>query len=211
MEMNRTNQDKGNYGNAGQPKALSEKEFTQSSGVLNCFEWVESIVTALILVVVVFTFLFRIVTVSGPSMQPNLYDSYRLILSNLNYHPKQGDIVVLSHTVGLSEPIIKRVIALPGQTVDIDNKTGRVVVDGKVLDESTYIQNGITQVAQDTPGNPVLKFPQKVPDGHVFVLGDNRTISEDSRYEKVGMVDQKFIIGKAELILFPFSHVGKLK
>ncbi|HEX3038433.1 MAG TPA: signal peptidase I [Oscillospiraceae bacterium] len=187
----------------------SAKEFTQSSGVLNCFEWVESIVTALIIVVVIFTFLFRIVTVSGSSMEPNLYDSYRLILTNFNYQPKQGDVVVISHTVGLSEPIIKRVIALPGQTVNIDNATGRVSVDGKILDESAFIQNGITHV-QGTSGNPVLKFPQKVPAGHIFVLGDNRLVSEDSRYTAVGMVDEKTIIGKAELILFPFNHIGKI-
>jgi signal peptidase I len=204
LEMN--NQDEKSIGDAVQ----TNNEFKQGSGVLNCFEWVESIVTALIIVVVLFTFLFRIVTVSGPSMQPNLHDSYRLILSNLNYHPKQGDIVVISHTTGLSEPIIKRVIALPGQTVDINNQTGRVSVDGKILDESAYIKNGITQVAQDSSSNPVLKFPQKVPDGHIFVLGDNRTISEDSRYEKVGMVDEKYIIGKAEFILFPFHHIGKI-
>jgi len=196
--------------NIAETQIQSTKEFTQSSGVLNCFEWVESIVTALIIVVVVFTFLFRIVTVSGPSMEPNLYDTYRLILTNFNYQPKQGDIVVISHTVGLPEPIIKRVIALPGQTVGIDNTTGRVSVDGKVLDESAYIQNGITQIPQDTSSNSVLKFPQKVPVGHVFVLGDNRSISEDSRYTAVGMVDEKSIIGKAELILFPFSHIGKI-
>lgn len=182
----------------------------QSSGVLNCFEWVESIITALIIVVILFTFLFRIVTVSGDSMVPNLKDNYRLVLSSFLYHPKQGDIVVITHTAGLHEPIIKRVIALPGQKVDINNTTGTVSVDGKTLDESAYIQNGITRTSDSSSDNPVMKFPAIVPKGCVFVLGDNRTISEDSRYQKVGMIDERYILGKAEIILFPFSHIGKI-
>lgn len=186
------------------------KEFTQSSGVLSCFEWVESIITALIIVVVIFTFLFRIVTVSGDSMLPNLESKYRLILSSFMYQPKQGDVVVITHTQ-LPEPIIKRVIALPGQKVDIDNKTGRVSVDGKVVDESTYIQNGITKIPEGTSDNSTLTFPQTVPAGHVFVLGDNRPVSEDSRYTKVGMVDEKYVLGKAEVIIFPFDRIGRIK
>lgn len=196
--------------NSVEIKSAESKEFSQSSGVINCFEWVESIVTALIIVVVIFTFLFRIVTVSGDSMLPNLKDSYRLILSSFVYLPKQGDIVVISHTAGLNEPIIKRIIALPGQKIDFDKSTGTVLVDGKSLNESAYIQNGITQIPMGTIENPTLTFPQTVPAGHVFVLGDNRPISEDSRYVRVGMIDEKSIIGKAELIIFPFNHIGKI-
>lgn len=190
-------------------KNQQNKGFTQSSSVRNCFEWVDSIIAALVIVVVIFTFFFRIITVSGDSMLPNLEDKYRLILSSFMYHPKQGDIVVITHTAGLSKPIIKRVIALPGQKVDINYDKGIVSVDGKALNESAYIKNGITH-RPDT-FYPLLKFPQKVPAGHIFVLGDNRPKSEDSRFVAVGMVDEKYVLGKAEFILFPFSHIGKVK
>jgi len=185
------------------------EKITPSSGVLNCFEWVESIITALIIVAIIFTFLFRIVTVKGTSMFPNLEDKYRLILSSFMYQPKQGDVVVITHTDGLAEPIVKRVIALPGQKVDINYDKGIVYVDGKALNESAYIKNGITH--KPNSSDPLLKFPQTVPAGHIFVLGDNRSVSEDSRFVAVGMVDEAYVLGKAEVIVFPFNHIGRIK
>ncbi|HEX3038434.1 MAG TPA: signal peptidase I [Oscillospiraceae bacterium] len=185
------------------------KDFKQSNGVLSCFEWMESIITALVIVTVVFTFLFRIVTVKGTSMSPNLQDKYRLVLSSFRYQPKRGDVVVITHTNGLKEPIIKRVIALPGQKVNIDYNKGIVYVNGKALNESAYIKNGITH--KPNTSEPLLTLPQTVPAGHVFVLGDNRSISEDSRFTAVGMVDEKYILGKAEVVLFPFDHIGRIK
>lgn len=188
---------------------VQTKEFVLSDGVRNFFEWVESIITALILVILIFTFFFRIVTVQGSSMYPNLQDKYRLILSSFLYQPKQNDVVVITHTNGLTEPIIKRVIAVAGQKVNIDYKKGIVYVDGKALDESAYIKNGITH--KPNTSEPLLTLPQTVPAGHVFVLGDNRSVSEDSRFTAVGMVEAKYILGKAEIIVFPFNHVGKVK
>ncbi|HBC28033.1 MAG TPA: signal peptidase I [Ruminococcaceae bacterium] len=176
--------------------------------VVNCFEWVESLVTALIVVVIMFTFLFRIVTVEGTSMIPTLYGGDRLVVSSYFYQPKQGDIIVLKRTVGLAKPIVKRVIGLPGQKVDIDFTAGIVYVDGKPLDESAYIENGITH--EPATSEPLLTFPQTVPEGHVFVLGDNREVSEDSRFKAVGMVDERYVLGKAELILFPVSRFGRI-
>lgn len=193
---------------ATNPEEMDNSVPQLGAAVINCFEWVESLVTALVVVVILFTFLFRVVTVDGTSMLPNLYGGDRLVVSSYFYTPKQGDIVVLKRTVGLTKPIVKRVIALPGQTVDIDYTLGRVYVDGEEVDESAYIDSDITH--EPMTSEPLLEFPQTVPEGHIFVLGDNRQVSEDSRFEAVGMVDERYILGKAELILFPISRFGRI-
>lgn len=179
------------------------------SFTVNCFEWVDSLVMALVAVVILFTFLFRVVTVDGTSMLPTLYSGDRIVVSSYFYEPKQGDVVVLKRTIGLTKPIVKRVIALPGQTVDIDYLSGTVSVDGNAIDESAYIENGITH--EPMTSETLLTFPQTVPAGHIFVLGDNREVSEDSRFEAVGMVDERYILGKAELTLFPISRFGRIE
>ena len=151
----------------------------KKSAALNCFEWMEALVTALIAVVFIFTFLFRVVSVSGQSMEPNLQSGDRVVVSSYFYNPQPGDIVVITRTVGLDQPIIKRVIATEGQEVDIDFDKGVVLVDGEVLDESAYIENGITTQRSD------FEFPMTVPEGYVFVLGDNRPRSADSRSRRL--------------------------
>ena len=97
--------------------------------------------------------------------------------------------------------IIKRVIAVAGQTVDIDFQTGAVLVDGEVLNESSYTENGSTTKKEG------LEFPQTVPENCVFVLGDNRSVSEDSRNPKVGMVNKRFILGKVTMVVYPLRHI----
>ena len=171
-----------------------------------CFEWIEALIPSLVVVLFLFTFLFRAnIIVSGPSMEPNLLDGYRVFVSCIDRHLSRGNIVVVeSSGTPLKKCIVKRVIATEGQTVNIDFQTGVVSVDGLALDESSYIQNEITKDQGD------VSFPQKVPAGHVFVLGDNRTNSEDSRFEEIGMIDQRHIIGKVECIITPFSKFGKL-
>ena len=193
-----------------QEQSIQEKGKTAAhrKSVISCFEWMESLTMAVIVVVLIFTFLFRIVTVDGISMLPNLVSGDRLIVSGLVYEPKQGDIVVLKRTSGLVKPIVKRVIALPGQEVDIDYETGAVYVDGRQIDESAYIKNGITH--EPLTSEPLLEFPQIVPEGHIFVLGDNRSVSEDSRFAAVGMVDQRYLLGKAVAIIFPFNRIERL-
>ena len=170
----------------------------------NCYEWMEALITSLIIVAVLFSFVLRIVNVSGPSMLPNLRSDDRVLLFSGFYRPRPGDVVVITHTDGLTEPIIKRVIALQNQTVDIDFDSGTVIVDGVRLDESGYIRNGITTQPSD------FRFPLTVPKGCVFVLGDNRPVSNDSRSRDVGMVDARFILGKAEWVVFPFGRFGKV-
>ena len=169
----------------------------------SCFDWLESLVTAVVVVVIVFTVFFRIPQVFGPSMLPGLEENDRVVVSCLERNFHQNDIVVVdARGTQLNERIIKRVIATEGQTVDIDFERGVVLVDGQELDESAYIENGITIDGAD------MQFPQTVPEGHIFVLGDNRRVSLDSRDSRVGMIDSRYVMGKVKLVLFPFSHFG---
>ena len=177
----------------------------ERSAVAACFEWVEEIIIAVVVVVLMFSFIMRVVTVKGDSMLPNYQENDKLIISNMFYQPQAGDVVVLSDV--LSEPIIKRIIAVEGQTVDIDNATGTVYVDGEALDESAYTENGITVAL----GTDKLQFPQTVPEDCVFVLGDNRVLSEDSRFSEVGMVSEDKILGEVKIRIYPFDRFGKTK
>lgn len=168
-------------------------------------EWVEELAIALVLIAIIFTFVFRVITVTGSSMVPNFEDGERVLVTGTARHVKQGDVVVIVNV--LDDPIIKRVIATEGQTVDFDYETKSVVVDGQKIDESQFrLANGITELPYTS--FELLEFPQTVPKGCVFVLGDNRPLSEDSRYKVVGMVDVRNILGKAIFHIFPFDQFG---
>lgn len=176
------------------------------------FEWLEVIVTAMVAVIVVFTLVFKVVTIDGGSMRETLQDGDKVIISNLFYTPKRGDVVVISRNIDNSydvesqAPIIKRVIATEGQIVDIDFQSGIVYVDGVALDEP-YARTP-TNLAYD------IRFPVKVDDGCVFVLGDNRNDSHDSRSSFIGnngMIDTRYILGKAIVRIFPFDEMGGLE
>lgn len=176
-----------------------------SKSVVGCFEWMEALIPSIITVLLLFTFLFRIITVNGTSMLPNLQNGYRLFVSCGDTSLTRGDIIVIdAKATSLGDVLVKRVIATEGQTVNIDFQSGTVYVDGAAIDESAYLVNGITKDQYD------VQFPQKVPDGCVFVLGDNRTVSEDSRFKAVGMINKRYVIGKVKCILTPFSEFGKL-
>lgn len=177
-------------------------------GIKTLYEWLEEIVIALTLVILVFTFLFRVVTVTGESMLPNFVEGQKLIVTNLGHSVEQGTVVVITNV--LNEPIIKRVIATEGQTVDIDYETGVVYVDGEAVDETQFgLENGITTRPYSTL--EAMVFPQTVPEGCVFVLGDNRSVSKDSRYTEVGMVDTRHILGEAVFTLYPFDRFGVIE
>ncbi|MBQ1389882.1 MAG: signal peptidase I [Clostridia bacterium] len=171
--------------------------------VTNLYDWVSAFLFALVLVVMVMTFCFRLVDVDGDSMLQTLQDKNKIIVTGLNYEPCVGDIVVISHGVELDKALVKRVIAVGGQTVDINSDTGEVIVDGIVIEEP-YINGKTTQI-----GN--VEFPVTVDEGTVFVLGDNRPISKDSRFSDVGMIPVESIIGKVRLRLTPFSEFGKVE
>lgn len=187
-----------------QEEALSPQEKFRRS----VLEWVETIVMAIVLVAVVFTFVVRIITVDGGSMKPTYHDGDRVLVSGFVGEIQKGDIVIIVNA--LEEPIIKRVVATAGQTVDFDAALGEVTVDGvPLMGEEFGIENGITAVP-DLPGE-MLEFPQTVPENCVFVLGDNRGNSTDSRYLDVGMVDHRNILGKVIFNVYPFSQAGIIK
>ena len=163
------------------------------------YEWVEAAIFALVCVVLVFTFLFRIVGVDGESMQNTLMNHDRLILTRLPYTPERGDIVVINRYT--AEPLVKRVIAVEGDTIDIDPETLLVSVNGTVIDEP-YL-DCLT---------PLLGFegPLTVGEGQVFVMGDNRVNSHDSRSSDIGLVRVKDIMGKAVFRIWPLNSIGGL-
>lgn len=174
-------------------------EKTRESFKKNVFEWIESIVIAVVAVTLIFTFVFRTVNIDGSSMLPTLTNGDTVIVYELFYTPKIGDIVVLSVENNSNKPYIKRVIATEGQTVDIDFDSGVVYVDGKIIDDS------YTNSPTNRRGEVV--FPVTVPKGKYFVLGDNRNDSEDSRTQRVGMVDKSHIVGRAIFRLYPNTGV----
>ena len=160
------------------------------------------------IMMILFLFIFRVVVVSGDSMNDTLVDGdYVLLLGNAFYkEPKVGDIVVASKdSFENGVPIVKRVIAVEGQTVDIDFATNTVYVDGKALDEpyvkddSHYIYSGER-----------LAFPLVVEEGKLFVLGDNRKVSCDSRNVLVGLVDKREVLGKAIFLFIPGTNGGTM-
>ncbi len=166
-------------------------------------EWLESIAISIFIVILVFSFVFRIVIVDGDSMYPTLKNGQRLVISHLFYTPKQGDIVVVN-SKGLNKTIIKRVIATEGQTVDIDFETGNVAVDGEVLNEP-YINERIATISDG------MTYPVVVPKDTIFVMGDNRNHSTDSRSSLVGFISTDDVLGKAVFRIYPFNCFGRIK
>ena len=166
------------------------------------YEWAQALVCSVLAVVLLFTFVIRLIGVDGHSMVPTLQDGDRLLVLNamLDSDYQYGDIVVLRKDTFLEEPIVKRVIATEGQTVDIDFVSGAVYVDGELLEED-YI-NEPTYVEEGT------EFPLTVPEGSIFVMGDNRNHSSDSRSSDLGTVDTRYVIGKAVFLLFPGADEG---
>ena len=176
---------------------LENEQETKRDGGRDLYEWVQALVCSVLAVVVLFTFVIRLIGVDGHSMVPTLQDGDRLlVLNSMLYNDyKYGDIVVLRKESFLQDPIVKRVIATAGQTVDIDFSTGSVWVDGKLLDED-YI-NELTFLEEGT------EFPLTVPEGSIFVMGDNRNHSSDSRDSRLGTVDTRYVIGKAVFLACP--------
>lgn len=175
-----------------QDKQTAEKEGR------DLYEWVQALVCSVLTVVLVFTFGIRLIGVDGHSMVPTLQDGDRLLVTTslLSGDYEYGDIVIIQKgSFAGGEPIVKRVIATGGQTVDIDFETGAVYVDGTLLEED-YI-NELTFVEEGT------EFPLTVPEGSIFVMGDNRNHSSDSRDASLGTVDTRYVIGRAVILAFP--------
>jgi len=186
-------------GQAPEPPSPEEKKAQDSRTDL--YYWLQALVVALVSIILIFTFVVRIISVVGTSMVPTLHDKDMLLVQSIGYAPKQGDIVVLTKESFMDEPIVKRIIALGGQTVEIDYDAGTVTVDGQALDEP-YIKEAMRPTVYESMTSLV------VPEGSVFVMGDNRNGSSDSRSYDLGPVDERYIIGRVLCVLFPVSNFG---
>ena len=185
--------------NAASPEqGEAKKEPETLEGMLYC--WAQALITAVVGVVLLFTFAFRLIGVSGPSMQDTLYTGDRLLVLNAAFCDFQpGDVVVINnYNADLSDTLIKRIIAVGGQTVDIDLTSSTVYVDGQPLDEP-YVK-GFTDTIEGT------RFPLTLAEDEVFVMGDHRDHSTDSRSARLGPVKEGYLQGKAVLLLLPGTN-----
>lgn len=163
---------------------------------LEFYSTFQTLVVVLSALVLIFTFFGRLISVDGISMVPTLLNGELMVVRSIGYTPKQGDIIVLTQSSFRDEAIVKRLIAKGGQTVEIDYDAGTVSVDGVVLDEP-YINEPML------PRGDVTSVT--VPEGYLFVMGDNRNVSADSRYNNVGLVDERRVLGHAEAVIFPLQ------
>lgn len=184
-------------------ESLPELSFGEKSR-REIYDWIHCLSIALIICVVIFTFFIRLIDVRGTSMNPTLNNGDKMLVSGLFYSPKAGDVVVFKKDEYDPErALVKRVIATEGQVINIDFDNGIVYVDGEPLEED-YIMEPTTNKI-DFIG------PQTVPEGCVFVMGDNRNASTDSRKTEIGMVDSRLILGKAYFVVYPLSQVRSIK
>ena len=166
-------------------------------------EWYEALIFGAVLVVLIFTFLFRVAVVQGSSMNPTLSSGDRVLLWSAGYTPSRGDVVVVDGYTLYEKALCKRIIALGGDQVDIDFVSGSVYVNGQLLEED--------YIAHPTQLSEGVAFPLTVPEGTVFVLGDNRMNSTDSRSPEIGCIDQRDLLGKVVLRLLPVSEFGVIQ
>ena len=183
----------------------SDKEKEPRNWKQSVLLYVHDLMCMLLVVMLLFLVVFRVILVTGDSMFTTLWDGdYLLLVSELFCGaPEPGDIVVISkQSFDNGSPIVKRVIATEGQTVDIDFESGTVYVDGKALREP-YIHN-------ETTNEEGTVFPLTVAENCIFVLGDNRAVSLDSRSPQSGQIDRREVLGKALCLIMPGAHHGQL-
>ena len=182
----------------GQPRGLKKE----------LYDWAQALMMALVLFVLLFTLVFRVIGVDGSSMSHTLEDGERLLVSDLFYKPQNGDIVIFTikglRFAGYPDrdmALVKRVIATEGQTLTIDFETGTVYVDGEMLEEPYAAP---TTDAEDLPSQVTMT----IPEGKLFVMGDNRVASTDSRDSRIGLVDERDVLGHVLLRFAPLNKLG---
>ncbi|MBQ8848892.1 MAG: signal peptidase I [Clostridia bacterium] len=188
---------------------IEEKEKADASKktkrLRDIVDYIEIFVFAVMFVIVLFSFCCRLCTVSGPSMNNTLIDGEKVIISDLFYTPKYGDIIVFHDTNTLNEPVVKRVIATEGETVSITytSQTMTVTVTDKEGNSSVLVED---YIAYDGPTYAPNTY--EVPEGMIFVMGDNRSHSMDSRHPDIGFVDERSILGRVLFRITPISKFG---
>lgn len=168
------------------------------------YDWIYCLLFALVAAVLLFSFVVHPIDVVGSSMVPTLHNGDKMLVSGLLYKPKAGDVVVFTKDeYDPNKALVKRVIATEGQEINMDFANGIVYIDGEPIAES-YI-NELTFNKLDFIG------PKTVPEGCVFVMGDNRNASIDSRKKEIGMLDTRLILGRAYFVVFPLSVLRAIK
>jgi len=182
----------------------------------------ESIIYCMLVIILLNVFVFKRAEVDGASMEPTLINKDRLIYVDLLYKPDNGDVIIIDNEA-LHEPLVKRVIALSGQQIDI--KDGYVYVDGQKLNEQVkgqeegtkkpdYYISDFTKSQTSPFVAPTFteeEFPVTIPEGYVFVMGDNRPVSNDSRSAEVGLIPKGEILGKVVVVYSPIKRIGIVK
>ena len=189
------------FNSKGKPAEIYNSETEATKNQKSIFEWCSSVMASFVVIFAIFCFLFRVVQVSGESMLQTLQNRDWLLVSSVG-QVETGDIVVATPPTYEGGPVIKRVIAMEGDEVFIDFERGEVLVNGVVLNEP-YI-NTPTNVSYD------VEFPIVVPENSVFLMGDNRNGSLDSRSTQIGFVDEKYVLGRVILRVFPMKSIDYL-
>ena len=183
-------------------KKLAEASaaFEEKNSGKEMYDWIYCLVIALIICVIIFAFFIRVIDVVGTSMNPTLNNSDKMLVSGLFYKPSVGDVVVFKKDeYDPDKALVKRVIAVEGQEINMDFDKGIVYINGQPIVEDYILE----------PTTNKLDFigPKTVPEGCVFVMGDNRNASVDSRKTEIGMVDTRLILGKAYFVIYPLSEI----
>ncbi|MEE0872454.1 MAG: signal peptidase I [Ruminococcus sp.] len=202
-EKGKTKKNRGKPGSKN-PNAVEFEAAKEEGLTAGVFDWIRCVIFAIAIVVLCLTFIFRLVEVDGTSMDDTLNNHDKVIVTNLFYTPHDSDIVVISHAENYSQPLIKRVIATEGQSIKLDYENDKIIVDGVVLSEP-YIDG--STFANNKGNNEI---PEVIPKGKIFVMGDNRKVSLDSRSSEIGLIDVNNVIGKAQFIALPFDRIKYL-
>ena len=185
------------------PSGEQKPDQQKGSFRMDLYFWMQALAVALVALILIFTLAGRVIRVVGDSMLPTLHENDLMLLQSVGYTPRQGDIVVLRKASFMPEPVVKRVIATAGQHVTVDYVNHCVLVDGVALEEPY-----VNEIMNDPHSSELTVLDVTVPEGSIYVLGDNRNRSSDSRNERLGTVDTRYVLGRVLCILLPFDHFG---